>query len=112
MRPSPGRTAFFASPWSKRLLSSYQHPVPVRTQYTSAGLIVIAKDSSAQSIGGKARHVAQELRLRLQRMKGELVDRAKAVAQVFRLARGRARRLPAAPQATTAATSGGGRAGP
>jgi hypothetical protein len=30
---------------------------------------------------------AQERRLRLQRMKGELVDRAKAVAQVFRLAR-------------------------
>jgi hypothetical protein len=29
---------------------------------------------------------AQERRLRLQRMKGELVDRAKAVAQVFRLA--------------------------
>jgi hypothetical protein len=30
---------------------------------------------------------AQERRLRLQRMKGELVDRANAVAQVFRLAR-------------------------
>jgi hypothetical protein len=30
---------------------------------------------------------AQEQRVRLQRMKGELVDRAKAVAQVFRLAR-------------------------
>jgi hypothetical protein len=30
---------------------------------------------------------AQERRLRLQQMKGELVDRAKAVAQVFRLAR-------------------------
>ena len=30
---------------------------------------------------------AQERRLRLQRMKGELVDRARAVAQVFRLAR-------------------------
>ena len=30
---------------------------------------------------------AQERRLRLQHMKGELVDRAKAVAQVFRLAR-------------------------
>ena len=30
---------------------------------------------------------AQERRIRLQRMKGELVDRAKAVAQVFRLAR-------------------------
>jgi hypothetical protein len=30
---------------------------------------------------------AQERRLRLQRMKGELVDRAKAVAQVFKLAR-------------------------
>jgi hypothetical protein len=30
---------------------------------------------------------AQERRLRLQRMKGEMVDRAKAVAQVFRLAR-------------------------
>jgi hypothetical protein len=30
---------------------------------------------------------AQERRVRLQRMKGELVDRAKAVAQVFRLAR-------------------------
>jgi hypothetical protein len=30
---------------------------------------------------------AQERRLRLQLMKGELVDRAKAVAQVFRLAR-------------------------
>ena len=30
---------------------------------------------------------AQTARLRLQRMKGELVDRAKAVAQVFRLAR-------------------------
>ena len=30
---------------------------------------------------------AQERRLRLQRMKGELVDRAKVVAQVFRLAR-------------------------
>ena len=29
---------------------------------------------------------AQERRVRLQRMKGELVDRAKAVAQVFRLA--------------------------
>jgi hypothetical protein len=30
---------------------------------------------------------AQERRLRLQQMKGEIVDRAKAVAQVFRLAR-------------------------
>jgi hypothetical protein len=30
---------------------------------------------------------AQERRVRLQRMKGELVDRAKAVAQVFKLAR-------------------------
>jgi hypothetical protein len=30
---------------------------------------------------------AQERRLRLQQMKGELVDRAKAMAQVFRLAR-------------------------
>jgi hypothetical protein len=30
---------------------------------------------------------AQERRLRLQQMKGELVDRAEAVAQVFRLAR-------------------------
>jgi hypothetical protein len=30
---------------------------------------------------------AQERRVRLQRMKGELVERAKAVAQVFRLAR-------------------------
>jgi hypothetical protein len=30
---------------------------------------------------------AQEWRVRLQRIKGELVDRAKAVAQVFRLAR-------------------------
>jgi hypothetical protein len=30
---------------------------------------------------------AQERRLRVQQMKGELVDRAKAVAQVFRLAR-------------------------
>jgi len=30
---------------------------------------------------------AQERRVRLQRMKGELVDRARAVAQVFRLAR-------------------------
>jgi hypothetical protein len=30
---------------------------------------------------------AQERRLRLQQMKGELVDRAKAVSQVFRLAR-------------------------
>jgi hypothetical protein len=30
---------------------------------------------------------AQERRVRLQRMKGELVDRVKAVAQVFRLAR-------------------------
>jgi hypothetical protein len=30
---------------------------------------------------------AQERRVRLQRMKGELVDRAQAVAQVFRLAR-------------------------
>jgi hypothetical protein len=30
---------------------------------------------------------AQERRLRLQQMKGELVDRAKALAQVFRLAR-------------------------
>ena len=30
---------------------------------------------------------AQERRVRLQRLKGELVDRAKAVAQVFRLAR-------------------------
>jgi DNA primase len=30
---------------------------------------------------------AQERRLRLQQMKGELVDRSKAVAQVFRLAR-------------------------
>ena len=30
---------------------------------------------------------AQERRVRLQKMKGELVDRAKAVAQVFRLAR-------------------------
>ena len=30
---------------------------------------------------------AQERRLRLQRMKGELVDRARAVAQVFKLAR-------------------------
>jgi hypothetical protein len=30
---------------------------------------------------------AQERRVRLQRIKGELVDRAKAVAQVFRLAR-------------------------
>jgi hypothetical protein len=30
---------------------------------------------------------AQERRVRLQRMKGQLVDRAKAVAQVFRLAR-------------------------
>jgi hypothetical protein len=30
---------------------------------------------------------AQERRVRLQRMKSELVDRAKAVAQVFRLAR-------------------------
>jgi hypothetical protein len=30
---------------------------------------------------------AQERRVRLQRMNGELVDRAKAVAQVFRLAR-------------------------
>ena len=30
---------------------------------------------------------AQERRVRLQRLKGELADRAKAVAQVFRLAR-------------------------
>jgi hypothetical protein len=30
---------------------------------------------------------AQERRVRLQRMKGELVDRAKAVAQVFKLSR-------------------------
>jgi hypothetical protein len=30
---------------------------------------------------------AQERRIRLQQMKGELVDRAKAVAQVFKLAR-------------------------
>jgi hypothetical protein len=30
---------------------------------------------------------AQERRLRLQQMKGELIDRTKAVAQVFRLAR-------------------------
>ena len=30
---------------------------------------------------------AQERRLRLQQMKGELVDRARAVAQVFKLAR-------------------------
>jgi hypothetical protein len=34
-----------------------------------------------------ANEKAQERRLRLQQMKGELVDRAKAVAQVFRLAR-------------------------
>jgi hypothetical protein len=58
-----------------------EHGAPVPTG-AGAGAMTFMQARTANEV-----LKAQERRVRLQRLRGELVDRAKAVAQVFRLAR-------------------------
>ena len=75
-RPSRGEARARGGAWAVRE-TLREHGEPI-----AAGTMTFMQARTANEV-----LKAQERRIRLQRMKGELVDRAKAVAQVFRLAR-------------------------
>ena len=77
-RPAPGAI----KPVPEAALSAVRDTLREHGEPVTAGAIPFMQARTANEV-----LKAQERRIRLQRMKGELVDRAKAVAQVFRLAR-------------------------
>jgi hypothetical protein len=79
-RERPRRTAL--KPVSEAAVGAVRDTLREHGEPVSAGGMSFMQARTANEV-----LKAQERRLRLQQMKGELVDRAKAVAQVFRLAR-------------------------
>ena len=79
-RPSGNRRAL--KPVSDAALGAVRDTLREHGEPVSAGGMTFMQARTTNEV-----LKAQERRLRLQQMKGELVDRAKAVAQVFRLAR-------------------------
>jgi hypothetical protein len=79
-RPRPVRTAM--KPVPEAAVGAVRDTLLESGQPVSAGNMTFLQARTANEV-----LKAQERRVRLQRMKGELVDRAKAVAQVFKLAR-------------------------
>jgi hypothetical protein len=79
-RPTANRRAL--KPVSEAALGAVRDTLREHGEPVSAGGMTFMQARTANEV-----LKAQERRLRLQQMKGELVDRAKAVAQVFRLAR-------------------------
>jgi hypothetical protein len=77
---SPARTAL--KPVPEAAVGAVRETLREHGEPVSAGGMTFMQARTANEV-----LKAQERRLRLQRMKGELVDRARAVAQVFRLAR-------------------------
>ena len=69
-------------PVPEAALGAVRDTLRERGEPTAAGALTFTQVRTANAV-----LKAQERRVRLQRMKCELVDRAKAVAQVFRLAR-------------------------
>jgi hypothetical protein len=82
--PSGGRTGEHRAlkPVPEAALGAVRDTLREHGEPVSAGSMTFMQARTANEV-----LKAQERRVRLQRMKGELVDRAKAVAQVFRLAR-------------------------
>jgi hypothetical protein len=86
-RPKPGArersgTRARMKPVPEAALGAVRDTLREHGEPTAAGTMTFMQARTANEV-----LKAQERRLRLQQMKGELVDRAKAVAQVFRLAR-------------------------
>jgi hypothetical protein len=79
-RPTGNRRAL--KPVPEAALGAVRDTLREHGEPVSAGAMTFMQARTANEV-----LKAQERRLRLQQMKGELVDRAKAVAQVFRLAR-------------------------
>ena len=79
-RPRPVRTAM--KPVPEAAVGAVRDTLRESGEPVSAGNMTFLQARTANEV-----LKAQERRVRLQRMKGELVDRAKAVAQVFKLAR-------------------------
>jgi hypothetical protein len=79
-RPAVKRRAL--KPVSEAALGAVRETLREHGEPVAAGAMTFMQARTANEV-----LKAQERRLRLQRMKGELVDRANAVAQVFRLAR-------------------------
>jgi hypothetical protein len=78
----PARARRATKPVSDVAVRAVRDTLRERGEPVSAGGMTFMQARTANEV-----LKAQERRLRLQQMKGELVDRAKAVAQVFRLAR-------------------------
>ena len=78
--PKPNRAAL--KPVPEAALGAVRDTLREHGEPIAAGAMTFMQARTANEV-----LKAQERRLRLQQMKGELVDRAKAVAQVFRLAR-------------------------
>jgi hypothetical protein len=78
--PKPARAAL--KPVPEAAVGAVRDTLREHGERVSAGGMTFMQARTANEV-----LKAQERRLRLQQMKGELVDRAKAVAQVFRLAR-------------------------
>src|SRR5918999_1693574 len=79
-RPTGNRRAL--KPVPEAAVGAVRDTLPEHGEPMAAGAMTFMQARTANEV-----LKAQERRLRLQQMKGELVDRAKAVAQVFRLAR-------------------------
>jgi hypothetical protein len=79
-RPGLNRRAL--KPVSEAALGAVRDTLREHGEPIAAGAMTLMQARTANEV-----LKAQERRLRLQQMKAELVDRAKAVAQVFRLAR-------------------------
>ena len=79
-RPAVKRRAL--KPVSEAALGAVRDTLREHGEPIAAGAMTFMQARTANEV-----LKAQERRVRLQRLKGELVDRAKAVAQVFRLAR-------------------------
>ena len=79
-RPRPVRTAM--KPVPEAAVGAVRDTLRESGEPVSAGNMTFLQARTANEV-----LKAQERRVRLQRMKGELVDRPKAVAQVFKLAR-------------------------
>jgi hypothetical protein len=78
--PKPARATL--TPVSEAALGAVRETLREHGEQVSAAGMTLMQARTANEV-----LKAQERRLRLQQMKGELVDRAKAVAQVFKLAR-------------------------
>jgi hypothetical protein len=78
----PGKARRAMKPVSEAALGAVRETLREHGEPVATGTMTFIQARTANEV-----LKAQERRIRLQKMKGELVDRAKAVAQVFRLAR-------------------------